>query len=118
GYITIHDDGNTFNGAAIQATLTLNPLDYGDPELKKTLHYVRIFGAYEGVTATLRMRTHFDYGHINVMQPETIYSFDLDSNNSIALYGTAVYGAATYGGGGVDFFEYVKIGRASCRERE
>jgi hypothetical protein len=59
------------------------------------------------------MRTHFDYGHINVMQPETIYSFDLDSNNSIALYGTAVYGTATYGGGGVDFFEYVNV-EGSC----
>ena len=48
GYVYTHDSGNSFGGNNIRCTMELNEIDYGDAGLKKTLHYVKVFGSVEG----------------------------------------------------------------------
>jgi hypothetical protein len=106
GKIGFHDEGNSFNGADVQARLELNELDYGDIGRRKTLHYVRIFGDVESPTVDdITMNVVYDYSDDNTAQPP---AYPLAGVGGVAGYGTAIYDTDVYGGP-ADFSERVLI---------
>jgi len=106
GVIGFHDEGDSFNGGDINASLELNEIDYGDIGRRKTLHYVRVFGDVEGGSLDpITMNIKYDYGDNNTAQPG---SYPLAGVEGVSGYGTAVYGTDSYGGG-ADFSERVLV---------
>lgn len=101
GYVYIHDSGSDFAGSAIDAKLTLHELDYGDVGVRKTLHYVRIFGETEGTSDTIDLNITYDPREVDgstvnlAMQPDT---YNITGINAGSTYGYALYGTAIYGG--------------------
>jgi hypothetical protein len=95
GYVYYHDSGNTFDGSPITSTLALNEFDYGDIGLKKTIHYIRLFGDVEGATDDILMNVEYDYNSTETHQPA---AYTLDGIAGVSLFGSAVYGTSTFGG--------------------
>lgn len=95
GYVYRHDYGNDFNGSNIYSQMELNEVDYGDIGMKKTLHYVKIFGDIEGATDDIDMYVKYDYEDENTAQPD---AYTIVGITGIALYGTAIFGTDTFGG--------------------
>ena len=93
GYIYIHDSGDNFDGAAIDARYQTPNYDYGDFGTLKTLHYVKLsIGPENEVQPTLRVR--FDYDSNETPQPE---DYLLDSVPAPSIFGSALFGIAKFG---------------------
>jgi hypothetical protein len=93
GYVYVHDAGDDFDGANIDARYQTPDYDYGDFGTLKTLHYVKLsLGPENEVQPTLRVR--FDYDSNTIPQPDDI---QLDSVPAPSLFGTALFGTAKFG---------------------
>ena len=95
GYVYVHESGNDFDGANIDARYQTPDYDYGDFGTLKTLHYIKMsIGPENDIQPTLRVS--FDYGSNEIPQPDDIV---LDSIPAPANFGTAVFGTAKFGAG-------------------
>jgi len=95
GYVYRHDVGNTFDGTIITSKLKLNEIDYGDIGLKKTLHYVRLFGNVEGEMGDIDMKITYDFDSQETHQPD---QYPITTIDSVAIYGDAIFGTSKFGG--------------------
>ncbi len=93
GYVYLHNSGDNFDGAAIDARYQTPDYDYGDFGTLKTLHYVKLsIGPENEVQPSVRVR--FDYDSNETPQPE---DYLLDSVPAPAIFGTALFGTAKFG---------------------
>src|SRR5210317_2379634 len=93
GYVYLHNSGDNFDGAAIDARYQTPDYDYGDFGTLKTLHYVKLsIGPENEVQPTVRVR--FDYDSNETPQPE---DYLLDSVPAPSIFGTALFGTAKFG---------------------
>ena len=93
GYVYLHNSGDNFDGAAIDARYQTPDYDYGDFGTLKTLHYVKLsIGPENEVQPSVRVR--FDYDSNETPQPEDNL---LDSVPAPSIFGTALFGTAKFG---------------------
>ena len=93
GYVYLHNSGDDFDGAAIDARYQTPDYDYGDFGTLKTLHYVKLsIGPENEVQPSVRVR--FDYDSNETPQPE---DYLLDSVPAPSIFGTALFGTAKFG---------------------
>ena len=93
GYVYLHNSGDNFDGAAIDARYQTPDYDYGDFGTLKTLHYVKLsIGPENEVQPSVRVR--FDYDSNETPQPE---DYLLDSVPAPSIFGTALFGTAKFG---------------------
>ncbi len=94
GYVYIHDSGDDFDGTAILARYATPDYDYGDLGTLKTLHYLKVSIAAEGLV-TPEVQVKFDYNSGDVPQPASNYS--LGTVNPSSIFGSAVFGTNIFG---------------------
>ena len=94
GYVYVHDSGNDFDGTAILARYATPDYDYGDLGTLKTLHYVRVSIASEGVV-TPEVQVKFDYNSGDIPQPSS--NFSLGTVNPASKFNSAVFGTNVFG---------------------
>ena len=95
GNVYQHDTGDDFNGSAILARYTTPDYDYGDLGTLKTLHYLRVSMATEGIVEP-DVQIKFDYNSTDVPQPTDL--FDLGVINPPSLFGDAVFNTNKFAG--------------------
>ena len=95
GNIYQHDTGDDFNGTAILARYTTPDYDYGDLGTLKTLHYLRVSMATEGIVEP-DVQIKFDFNSTDVPQPTDL--FDLGVINPPSLFGEAVFNTNKFAG--------------------
>jgi hypothetical protein len=98
GYVYLHDNGDDFDGTEILARYETPNLDYGDLGTLKTLHYLRVSMAAEGIV-TPEVQVRFNYNSGDIPQPTTNYS--LGTINPASFFGSAVFGNNQFGATGV-----------------
>jgi len=94
GYVFVHDSGNDFDGTAILARYATPDFDYGDLGTLKTLHYLKVSLAAEGLV-TPEVQVRFEYNSSTIPQPTSNYS--LGTVNPSSLFGSAVFGTNVFG---------------------
>ena len=96
GYVYRQDQGDTFNGALVQAKYRSPDLTFGDPGIRKHMQRVNINYAPES-TIDADMFVRYDYEDANSTRPA---AYALDSLNVGGIYGSSAttYGVASYGG--------------------
>src|SRR6056300_182019 len=94
GYVFVHDSGNDFDGSAILARYATPDYDYGDLGTLKTLHYLKVSIAAEGLF-TPEVQVKFDYNSGDVPQVSSNYS--LGTVNPSSIFGSAVFGTNIFG---------------------
>ena len=94
GYVFVHDSGDDFDGTAILARYATPDYDYGDLGTLKTLHYLKISIAAEGLV-TPEVQVKFDYNSGDVPQPRN--NFSLGTVNPSSIFGSAVFGTNIFG---------------------
>ena len=94
GYVFVHDSGNDFDGTAILARYATPDYDYGDLGTLKTLHYLKVSIAAEGLV-TPEVQVKFDYNSGDVPQPRN--NFSLGTVNPSSIFGSAVFGTNIFG---------------------
>tara|TARA_R110000782_G_scaffold33683_1_gene81075 strand:- start:148 stop:948 length:801 start_codon:yes stop_codon:yes gene_type:complete len=95
GYVYTHDSGNSFDGTNILARYATPDYDYGDLGTLKTLHYMKVSAAAEGVVEP-NIKLRFDYGNRNIPQPSGVV--DLGVINAPAIFGEGEFGSTVFGG--------------------
>ena len=95
GNVYLHDNGNDFNGTAILARYTTPDYDYGDLGTLKTLHFLRVSMATEGI-AEPDVQIKFDFNSSDIQQPSDL--FDLGVINPPSLFGDAVFNTNKFAG--------------------
>lgn len=93
GEIHIHDSGNNFDGANIDAQFTTPDIHYGNLALRKTLHSANLNIKAEG-EVNLDVDIRYDFGSGEYHQPET---YNLETVYSSAIIGTMVLGSFILG---------------------
>ena len=95
GFIYRQDQGNTFNGALVEAKYRSPDLTFGDPGIRKHMQRVNINYAPES-TIDADMFVRYDYESQDSSRPA---AYPLDTTDVAGTYGAvSVYGNATYGG--------------------
>ena len=95
GNVYLHDSGADFNGTSILARYTTPNYDYGDLGTLKTLHYLRVSMATEGIVEP-DVQIRFDFNSSDVPQPNDL--FDLGVINPPSLFGEAVFNTNKFAG--------------------
>ena len=95
GNVYQHDVGDDFDGTKILARYTTPDYDYGDLGTLKTLHYLRVSMATEGIVEP-DVQIKFDYNSTSVPQPTDL--FDLGVVNPPSLFGDAVFNTNKFAG--------------------
>jgi len=95
GNVYQHDVGDDFDGTKILARYTTPDYDYGDLGTLKTLHYLRVSMATEGIVEP-DVQIKFDYNSTDVPQPTDL--FDLGVINPPSLFGDAVFNTNKFAG--------------------
>ena len=95
GFVLVHDSGNDFNGSNILARYSTPDYDYGDLGTLKTLHYVRVSVAAEGIV-TPALQIKYDFNSQDIPQPTGDFSFG--TVNPPAIFGDAVFNTTVFGG--------------------
>lgn len=107
GYVYRMEQGNTFDGAKIQASFATPYVPLGDPNVRKTIYkgitYLDVNGELD-----LSYSLRFDFDQKNVIQPDSLL-FSNDSATSIS-YGSGIYGTSSYGGKQKTIYELQTIG--------
>jgi hypothetical protein len=92
GYVYLHDTGNSFDGAAIEAEFTTPDVHFGDLGLRKGLHFMNLSLTNEGVV-DMYIDVRFDFESSRAIQPAP---FRVQISSAPAIYGIGTYGAAYY----------------------
>ena len=95
GNVYLHDNGADFNGTSILARYTTPNYDYGDLGTLKTLHYLRVSMATEGIVEP-DVQIRFDFNSSDIPQPSDL--FDLGVINPPSLFGDAVFNTNKFAG--------------------
>jgi len=95
GNVYQHDVGDDFDGTKILARYTTPDYDYGDLGTLKTLHYLRVSMATEGIVEP-DVQIKFDYNSSDVPQPTDL--FDLGVVNPPSVFGDAVFNTNKFAG--------------------
>ena len=95
GNVYQHDVGDDFDGTKILARYTTPDYDYGDLGTLKTLHYLRVSMATEGIVEP-DVQIRFDYNSTDVPQPTDL--FDLGVVNPPSVFGDAVFNTNKFAG--------------------
>ena len=95
GYVYIHDSGNTFDGTNILARYATPDYDYGDLGTLKTLHYVRVSIAAEGIVSP-ELQVRYDFSNPETPQPPSNFLFG--TVNPPSIFSEAVLGVNVFGG--------------------
>ena len=95
GNVYLHDSGADFDGTNILARYTTPNYDYGDLGTLKTLHYLRVSMATEGIVEP-DVQIRFDFNSSDVPQPTDL--FDLGVINPPSLFGEAVFNTNKFAG--------------------
>ena len=99
GYVYRQEQGNTFDGTAINAKYRSPDMTFGDAGIRKHMQRVIVNYAPEStIDADLFLR--YDYESADSARPA---AYELDSTDIAAVYGTSTYGTSsslvgTYGG--------------------
>jgi len=93
GNVYIHDSGDDFAGLPITYNYVTGDMDFGDPGLRKTLHWMNLSTEPEGPT-DITLQWKFNFSSIDIVQPPQT---TIGSLSYGAVYGTAVYGTDVYG---------------------
>ena len=99
GYVYRQEQGNTFDGTAINAKYRSPDMTFGDAGIRKHMQRVIVnFAPESTIDADLFLR--YDYESADSARPA---AYELDSGDIAAVYGTTTYGASsslvgTYGG--------------------
>ena len=94
GYIYRQEEGNDFNGTAINAKYRSSDLTMDDPGIRKHMQRVIVnFKPESTIDADLFVR--YDYESAESARPA---AYPLDSSDIAGIYGIATYGGPTYGG--------------------
>lgn len=98
GKLYRHEQGNSFNGESIIATLRGPYYDFGDTEVRKTPHKLHTHIRPEGA-GTIYLQLAFDWGTLGVSTPSD-YETALTANNFNYNAAEAIYNATgiVYGG--------------------
>ena len=105
GYVYRQEQGNTFDGTAINAKYRSPDMTFGDPGIRKHIQRVILNYAPEStIDADLFLR--YDYESVDSARPA---AYPLDSDDIAAIYGTSTYGTGssvtgTYGGASQPLF--------------
>jgi len=95
GFVYRQDQGNTFNGALVEAKYRSPDLTFGDPGIRKHMQRVNINYAPES-TIDADMFVRYDYEAQNSSRPA---AYPLDTTDVLGTYGAvSIYGGASYGG--------------------
>ena len=95
GFVYRQDQGNTFNGALVEAKYRSPDLTFGDPGIRKHMQRVNINYAPES-TIDADMFVRYDYESQDSSRPA---AYPLDTADVAGTYGAvSIYGGATYGG--------------------
>jgi len=92
GKVYRQEQGNSFDGAAVQAIYKTPYLDFGEAGVRKTMKRIRLFIRPEG-QCTISTNLTYDWANTEKLNPDT-YSFDGATEG--AVYGQAIYGVSTY----------------------
>lgn len=96
GYVYQHNVGTSFDGNPVQSLLELNEIDYGDAGMRKTFHYVTIFGDADEIDSDqILMDVQYDYNSAETAQPK---AYVITTILGVTEYGTAIYDTSRYGG--------------------
>ena len=95
GFVYSHDSGNTFNDTDIVAVFQLADMMLGDPNFRKTLHYVDTYLNIEGL-ADLSFQILYDEPFSNAPNTE-VYGTDVSAG--LSLYDLAIYDTDVYDAG-------------------
>lgn len=109
GYVYRMDNGNSLDGANIEAIFATPFVPVNDPRLRKTFYKLFLYTDPQGnITADVSLG--LDFNTINTIQPSPITLENTSGN--IDFYGkqTALYGTAVYGGKPKNIFETQVIG--------
>ncbi len=99
GFVYRQEQGNTFDGTAINAKYRSPDMTFGDAGIRKHMQRVIVnFAPESTIDADLFLR--YDYESADSARPA---AYELDSGDIAAVYGTTTYGASsslvgTYGG--------------------
>jgi len=94
GYVYRQEQGNDFDGTAIDGKYRSPDLTFGDPGVRKHMQRVILNYAPEAsISADLFLR--YDYESGDAARPA---AYPFDSTKVSAVYGVATYGTGTYGG--------------------
>jgi hypothetical protein len=92
GKVYRQEEGTSFDGAAIPAVYTTPYNDFGESQIRKTLHKISVFIRAEG-ELTLTAAIQYDWNSQDVFNPDT---YVLVGNVSGVVYGQGVYGTSKY----------------------
>ena len=95
GYVLVHDSGDDFNGSNILARYATPDYDYGDLGTLKTLHYVRVSIAAEGIVSP-ELQVRYDFSNPETPQPPSNFLFG--TVNPPSIFSEAVLGVNVFGG--------------------
>ena len=94
GFIYRQEEGNDFDGTAINAKYRSSDLTMNDPGIRKHMQRVIVnFKPESTIDADLFVR--YDYESAESARPA---AYPLDSSDIAGIYGVSVYGGPTYGG--------------------
>ena len=94
GYIYRQEEGNDFDGEAINAKYRSSDLTMNDPGIRKHMQRVIVnFKPESSIDADLFVR--YDYESAASSRPA---AYPLDSSDIAGIYGVSTYGGPTYGG--------------------
>lgn len=92
GLVYLHDTGNDFDGAPIEAEYLTAECMYGDLGMRKTLHYLALSVEREG-PMDLSLYTTFDFDSRKILQPPPK---DIHISETVGVYGEGIYGQSQY----------------------
>ncbi len=93
GFVYEQENGNDFDGVAVNANIRMPYWTFGDNNVRKTLYALGVYIQSEGAAAPVASY-QYDYLISGILQPASI---PLGTGVSgAARYGTAVYGTQTY----------------------
>lgn len=96
GFVYLHDDGDTFDGANISASFQTADMILEEPNFRKTLHYVDSYVDIEG-NSDYSFKILYDQQFGTTPSPST---YDTDVSSGLSIFGVATFGSgATFGGG-------------------
>lgn len=92
----IHNGGLDFDGSSVYASFKVPYITFGDPELRKTLYKMRVYGKGEGSAWGYGFKIGYDTDDANAHSPAVYVT---DTTLPPASYGLGAYATAVYGGG-------------------
>lgn len=95
GKVYRQETGTSFDGSDITAIYTTPYLDFGESQVRKTIHKISVFIRPEG-SLTLNTAIQYDWDSRDVFNPST---YLLEGSVTGARYGEAIYGTSRYATG-------------------